>query len=580
MRPLKRIENADVATLFLEMADLLEIKGDSPFRIRAFRRVGQAIENLSDNVGTMLEAGTLIKEPGIGAGTVARIEEILERGTCSDHDALLEALPDGLLEMMRVEGLGPKKVRLFYSELGISSIEALEAAAQQGHLASLPRMGEKSQTKILRAIEAYRRHTGRILLGDALPQAWAIIDVLKQLPQVLAMDLAGSSRRGRETIGDLDLLVAAETSDRVMDAFTAVPWVEEVMLRGDTKCRVKLTTGLHVDLRVVQPHCYGAALHYFTGSKMHNIAIRDRAKRRGLRISEYGVFREQSNQLLGGATEEEIFSALELPLIPPELREDRGELEAAEADALPTLITVEDLRGDLHLHTNASDGSASVEAMVRAAEKLDYQYIAITDHSQALAMAGGLDEARLRAQITELRRLQDEVSDLRILPGIEVDILQDGALDLSISILRELDFVVASVHSHFNMATEQMTARIIRAMESGVVDCIGHPTGRLLGQRDPYPVEMDQLLLRASQLEVAMELNAFPQRLDLSATHCRQAKELKVPVAINTDAHSPHHLTQLECGIATARRGWLEPADVLNALPLSTLLRRRQDRLS
>lgn len=577
---MERMENAHVATLLFQMADLLEIKGDSPFRIRAFRRVGQAVENLAEHVGAMLAAGTLIKEPGIGAGTVARIKEILETGSCADYDELLETMPDGLLEMMRVEGLGPKKVRLFYSELGISSIDALEAAAQQGHLASLPRMGEKSQAKILRAIEAYRRHTGRILLGDALPQAMSIIEVLRQLPPVLAIELAGSSRRGRETIGDLDLLVASEDSDRVMDAFTAFPRVQEVMLRGDTKCSVKLESNLQVDLRVVPPSCYGAALHYFTGSKMHNIAIRDRAKRRGLRISEYGVFKENTDQSIGGATEEEIFAAVELPYIPPELREDRGELEAAEAGELPALITLQDLRGDLHMHTNATDGSASAEAMARAAGKLGYQYIAITDHSQALGVAGGLDEARLRAQITALRRLQEAVTDLRILPGIEVDILPDGELDLPLSLLKELDFVIASVHSHFNLAADQMTARIIRAMESGVVDCLGHPTGRLLGQRDPYLVEMEQVLLRASQLEVAVELNAFPERLDLGAAHCRQAKELKIPVAINTDAHAPHHLTQRECGIATARRGWLEPADVLNAQPLANILQRRADRLS
>jgi DNA polymerase (family X) len=574
-----RIENAEVAALFSEMADILEIKGDNPFRIRAFRRVAQALQNLPEHVKGLLEAGTLASVPGIGEGTIGRIQEIFDTGDCEDHRALVATVPPGLLEMLRLDGVGPKTVRLIHAELGLDSIDALEAAAQAGHIARLPRMGEKSQEKLLRAIEAHRRHKGRILLRDALPQGLALCEELGQLGSVRRIELAGSTRRRLETIGDLDVLVAAESGEEVTERFVTHEKVKDVLARGETRSSVHLGSGLQVDLRVIPPTSFGAALHYFTGSKMHNIAIRDRGKRQGLKISEYGVHREPSGELLfGGATEAEIFAAVGLPFIPPELRESQGEIEAAEEGRLPDLLEEKDLRGDLHMHTKDTDGSATAAEMAAAARALGYAYIAITDHSRALAMARGLDVPRLRAQTRALRELEG-TAGIRILSGIEVDVLADGELDLPREELARLDWVVASVHSHFNMDAEVMTSRIVRAMESGVVDCLGHPSGRLLGQRDAYPVDLDAIVRAARRTGVALELNAFPDRLDLDALHCRQAKEQGVPVVLNTDSHATWHLARREFGIFTARRGWLEARDVLNAGPLEAIVERRRARM-
>jgi DNA polymerase (family X) len=576
---MNRLENADVSRIFSEIADLLELSDGNPFRIRSFRRVAQVIQTLPEHVSTMLEAGTLAKVPGVGEGSLDRIREILQTGTCGDHTELRKAHPPGLLDMLRIEGMGPKTVKLVYTELGISSVEELQAGALAGHLAKLPRMGEKSQAKLLKSIEAFRRHSGRVLLGKALPIGLALLERLRGVPGVVQAELAGSTRRRLETIGDLDVLVAADDYLPAMDSFATAPQVAEVMLRGETKCSVKLASGMQADLRVLSPKCFGAAMHYFTGSKMHNIAIRDRGKRRGLRISEYGVFREQDDTFLGGATEEEVFASVGLPFIPPELRENQGEIEAAEEGRLPKLIEMADLRGDLHVHSTATDGNASLEELAAAARELGYQYLAITDHSKALAMARGLDEARLAEQVREVRELEQKLGSLRLLAGIEVDILPDGSLDLAPEALASLDWVVASVHSHFNLTEEAQTERMLKAMQTGLVDCVGHPSGRLLGQRDAYPVNLDRVIREAVDLCVAMELNAFPDRLDLDALRCRRAKELGVPIAISTDAHAAWHLTQREIGIATARRGWLEARDVLNAGPWETITARRKDRM-
>jgi DNA polymerase (family 10) len=560
------------------MADLMEVVGDSAFRIRAFRRVAEALEALPEPVAAMLRAKTLQKVPGVGKGAIARIQQILETGDCDDLRRLRQALPPGLLQMLRITGVGPKTVALVYNELGIGSIDQLEAAAREGHLAQLPRLGERSQQKLIKAIEAYRRRSGRIPLGQALPEGMEIVEALRSCPGVERVELAGSTRRRRETIGDLDLLVAAAAAQPVMDRFVALPRVEEVLLRGETKCSVRLASALQVDLRVIAPESFGAALHYFTGSQMHNIAIRDRGKRVGLRINEYGVYREPEGERLGGATEQEVFAAVALPWIPPELREDRGEIEAAERGALPRLIEQDDLVGDLHVHTDASDGTASAEQMARAAADLGRQYLAITDHSRS--PGGGIDLEQLGAQTRELRRLEDQLGSIRLLSGVEVDILSDGTLDFDPRRLVELDWVIASVHIGFEMTSHQMTERIARAMRTGVVDCIGHPSGRLLGERDPYPVDLDQLLRQARELGVAMELNAHPSRMDLDAGHCRQARELGVPLAICTDAHRPQQLERVEYGIFTARRGWIEAQHVLNTGPWQAITDRRRQRLA
>ncbi|MBW2735301.1 MAG: DNA polymerase/3'-5' exonuclease PolX [Deltaproteobacteria bacterium] len=572
-------DNKTVAEILARVADLMEIRGDNAFRVRAFRRASQAIENLAEPVSSMLEAKTLSDIPGIGAGAVARASQIVESGTCDDLVQLEKDLPKGLFEMLRIGGLGPKKVKLFYDELGIADLDALETAARAGHLAALPRMGAKSQAKILDEIEAFRRRSGRIPLGVALPQGHAIVEVLRALPGTERVDLAGSCRRGRETIGDLDVLVAADESQEAMDCFVNLPAVAEVMLRGDTKCSVRLDSGLQVDLRVLEPASFGAALHYFTGSKHHNIAVRDRAKRKGLRISEYGVFCESTNERLGGASEEEIFAAVGLPFIPPELRENRGEIEAAEAQKLPRLLEAGDLRGDMHLHTTDSDGKADAVTMVRHAKSLGFDYVAITDHSFGLPVTQGLDAAGLVAQRERLRRIQEEVGGIEVLAGVEAEILADGSLDLPVDVLREQDWVIASVHSGFSMGSEEMTARVIAALDSGVVDCLGHPTGRLLGERDAYAIDLEAVLQAASRAHVAMELNAAPSRLDLNANTCRRAREVGVPVVISSDAHALEQLGALELGVTTARRGWLESKHVLNSWSYEQIQAWRAQRL-
>jgi len=565
------MENNEVAAIFHEMAAILEIKGENPFRVRAFKRVAQAIETLPERASTMAAAGTLARVPGIGKGSQDRITEILTSGDCADHVELRASIPAGLLELARVEGLGPRTIALVYNELGVTSLDELEAAARGGQIATLPRMGEKSQAKLLTAVEAYRRQAGRVRIGDALPQGLALLEALGQHAAVQRIDLAGSSRRRRDTIGDLDLLVASDDAAAVMDCFVSRPAVADVMLRGETRCSVHLRGGLQADLRVVPAASFGAALHYFTGSKMHNIAIRDRAKRKGLRINEYGVFDEASGQQLGGATEEQIFAAVGLPFIPPELRENQGEIEAAAAGELPRLVSEQDLRGELHLHTDATDGKATLREMVAAAVALGHEYIAVTDHSRALTVTQGLDERRLREQVAMIRALEDELGSIRILAGIEVDIHADGTLDLDHDALRELDWVIASVHSHFNLPAQEQTRRLLAAVESGVVDCLGHPSGRILGHREGYPVDLDRVIRRAGELGLALELNGYPDRLDLDAQHCRQARDQGIPVAINTDAHATRQLAQRQYGVYTARRGWLEPRDVLNARPLAEL---------
>ncbi|MCC6748600.1 MAG: DNA polymerase/3'-5' exonuclease PolX [Deltaproteobacteria bacterium] len=573
------MDNRQVAAVFAEMADLSELKGDNPFKVRAFRRMAQAFGELAEPLSALLASGALERLPGIGEGALHRVTELLETGRCADHEALRAEVPAGLLDLLQVEGLGPKTVRLLYDTLGVTSVDALEAAARAGQLAALPRLGQKSQERILKGIEAWRRHRGRTPIGEAMPLGRALLEALRAFPEVERADLAGSLRRGRETVGDLDLLAASQRPEAVMARFASLPEVAEVLARGETKCSVRLGAGLQVDLRVLPPESYGAGLHYFTGSQQHNIAVRDRGKRRGLRVSEYGVFKEAGEARLCGVTEEEVFAAVGLPFIPPELREDRGELEAAEQGRLPALLEERDLLGDLHAHTSYSDGSGSIEEMARAAHAAGLRYLAITDHSKSLTIARGLDEARLEEQVRELRRVEEQLGTVRLLAGIEVDILADGTLDLEAKALRGLEWVVASVHSHFQMTAQDMTARIVRAMETGLVDCVGHPSGRLLGQRDAYPVDLDALLRAAKRTHVALELNAHPTRLDLDAAHCRQARELGVPVVVNTDAHAPTHLGRWGYGVLTARRGWLEARHVLNTKPAAAIERRRRERL-
>ncbi|MEK7851030.1 MAG: DNA polymerase/3'-5' exonuclease PolX, partial [Deltaproteobacteria bacterium] len=515
------MENLDIAKIFYEIADLLEIKGENPFRIRSYRNAGLVIEGLPVNIKSIVERNEeeLEEIPGIGESLHEKIVEILKTGKCRFHQELLKELSPTLLDLLKVSGVGPKKVKLFYDQLGIKSIEALEKAAMAGKLRGLPGMGEKSEEKILKGIESLKKQAGRFGLVIGLSYANQIAEYLNKIPGVIDVVPAGSLRRWKETIGDLDILVTCKKGSAVMERFVAFPDVASVVARGETKSSVVLKNGMQADVRVMEKKAFGAALQYFTGSKAHNVAIRDRAKRMGLKISEYGVFREMDDKWITGEKEEEVYKAVGLPWIPPELRENRGEIEAAEKGSLPELIKVEDIKGDLHVHTRESDGGNTIEELVDYAVKKGYEYIAITDHSKAVGIAHGLNEERLLRQIEEIdkfnSKLKDQNSKFKVLKGTEVDIKGDGSLDLDEKVLKKLNIVVGAVHSRFNMPEDEMTNRLIAAMETGIVSVIAHPTGRLLTGREAYPVNMERVFDAAIKSKVAMEVNAYPDRLDL-----------------------------------------------------------------
>ncbi len=576
-----RMENSEVASVFSEMADLLHIRGGDPHRIRSFRRTARILDNLPESVAVMVRFGTFGKWPGIGPGSVRRVKEILKTGTCDDHRKLRQELPDGLRDMLEVKGLGASTIRLIWNNLKVGSLAELEYAARNGTLLKLPRIGERTAARILKGIEDHRQRIGKIPYVRARRTGMSIVETLSELPAVDQIALGGSIRRGKANIGDLDILVAADEPEVVAQRFLTMPFAEEILARGTGRCSIRLASRQQVDLRILPPENWGAGLHYFTGSALHNIAIRVRGlKLAGIKISDKGIFvRNTENRLDPGRTEEEIFAAVGLPWIPPELRENTGEIEAAAQGKMPNLVTRDHLRGDLHMHTVASDGKGTVVEMIDASLALGHEYIAITDHTQNLSIANGLDEARLAAQIRHIREVEDSVGRIRVAAGTEVDILQDGTLDIELGLLQQLDWVVASVHSHFQMSGAEMTDRLVRAMETGVVDCIGHPTNRRLGHRKPSELDLERLLKTARRLGVAMEVNGNPGRMDLSDKHCRRAREMGVPLVISTDAHSPKHLRYQEFGLITARRGWVEPRNVLNTSPWSEIADRRRDRL-
>jgi len=573
-------ENSEVARVFSEMADLLHIRGGDPHRIRSFRRTARILENLPERAAAMVRFGTLAKWPGIGPGSMRRIKQILNTGTCDDHRALRQQLPDGLRDLLQVKGIGASTIRIIWNNLKVGSLDELEYAARTGLLRTLPRMGDRTVNRILRGIEDYRNRLGKVPFMQARRTGLRLVDALRTSAPVHQIALGGSVRRGKAEIGDLDILVATDDFEEVAQRFLSLPEVEQVLLRGTGRCSIRLPNRQQVDLRILPIENWGAGLHYFTGSALHNIAIRARGlKLADLKISDKGIFRRDTTDCLDpGRTEEIIFAAVGLPWIPPEIRENTGEIEAGARGRLPTLVDRSDLRGDLHMHTVASDGSGTARDMVDAALELGHEYIAITDHTQSLTVANGLDERRLAEQQHHIQALEDRVGRIRIAAGVEVDILADGSLDIDTDLLRSLDWVIASVHSHLDMSGAEMTERLIRAMESGVVDCIGHPTNRRLGHRGPSELDIEKLLTTARRLGVALEVNGNPGRMDLQDTHCRQAREAGVPVAINTDAHSPHHLRYQEFGLLTARRGWIEPKDVLNCRPWEELADRRRAR--
>ncbi len=556
------IDNPAIARIFTEIGDLLEIKGENPFKIRAYRNAADTIVNSPERIAELPDAA-LLKIPGIGKDLASRIREIVETGDTSYHRDLLEQFPPTILDLLRLQGVGPKTVALLYGTLNIRTLDDLEQAARDGRLRELRGMGAKKEALILKALEERRRFSGRHLMPEAYDQAAALVDDLRAHAADALVTPVGSLRRGCETCGDLDILASGADAG-LMDDFIQYRTVERVLGRGDTKSSVLLSGGFQADLRLVPADSRGAALQYFTGSKAHNIALRDRAIQRGLKLNEYGLYR--NDERVAGADEAGLYAALGLAFIPPELRENRGEIGAAESGALPRLIELGDVRGDVHMHTTTTDGRDEVEAMAVAARAAGLRYVAITDHSKALAMANGLDERRALEHARHIREVGARLEGITLLAGIECDILPDGTLDLADDCLAELDFAIASVHSRFNQDERQMTDRILKAMECRWVDMIGHPTGRLLLRRDPYRVDLEALVAAAARLGVALEINCQIDRLDLSDVNARLAKERGAKIIIGTDAHSQAGFGVLRWGVLVARRAWLEPRDVLNTL--------------
>ena len=573
------MHNLDIARIFNEIADILELKGENAFKIRAYRKAALTIETLAQDLKVIAERGgvkELRKIPGIGDGIANKIVEIAETGDCKKHVELKQETPSELLELLAIPRVGPKTIVKLHQELGITNIAELEQAAKSHKLAGLPGFGAKAEENILKGIEQYRGYQGRVLLSKALPYAELIVTELKKLDAVERIVIAGSLRRMRETIGDIDILVVSKRPSEVMDAFTSLEGVEDVIAKGETKSSVRLK-GLNADVRVVDSVSFGAASHYFTGSKQHNIRIRELGVKKGLKINEYGVFRGEER--IGGEIEEDVFAKVGLTYIPPELREDRGEVEAAKAGRIPKLIELSDLKGDLHVHTNWSDGKNSVEEMANAAVALGYEYIAVADHSPAVGIAGGLTEDEIAPRREEIEKVNKSFEDadvkFRVLDAVEVDIKSDFSLDFSDEILKEFDLVVGAVHTKFTQDRETMTKRIVTAMENPNVDIIAHPTGRLLGKRDPYEVDMEQLMAAAKDTETLLELNSFPERLDLNDIHCKMAKDYGVLIAFSTDAHDTMQMRDVRrYGVATARRGWLEAKDVVNTRSLEDVGKR------
>jgi len=568
------VDNTKVARIFREMADLLAIKGENPFRIRAYGRAADIIETLSGNVGELYREGKLNKIPGIGKGILEKIETIIKTGTLPAYEELKSALPPGLIELLSVPDVGPRTARLLYEKIGIKSIQELEEAARKGKLRDLPGLGAKKEENILRGIKLYKMRTSRILLGKALPIVDEVLAELKEKASSFIQEIspAGSLRRGKETIGDIDILATSSDPLSLMDIFSHLSFVDEVLAKGETKSSILTCQGLQMDLRVVPPDCFGAAIQYFTGSKSHNIRLRERAIKRGLKINEYGVF-NQKGEKIAGREEEEVYRCLGLSFIPPELREDRGEIEAAESGILPCLICEKDIKGDLHMHTNYSDGKHSIEEMAEEARKRGYEYIAITDHSSSLKIAGGLSIQKLLSQVERIKKINSRFKDFVILTGAEVDIRQDGSLDFPDEILSRIDVVIAAIHTGFKQDERTMTQRIIKAIRHPLVKILAHPTGRLLGEREGYAVDLDKVFNVAKEEGVWLEINSQPDRLDLEDYWSMEAKRRGIKMVINTDAHSKESLDFIRLGVITARRGWLEKEDVVNTLSLDDLLR-------
>jgi DNA polymerase (family 10) len=570
------MKNKELADLFAKMADILEFKNENPFKISAYRRASRVLGDLTQDISEIAESGELKKVPGIGEGMAQKIEEYLKTGKISKYEEVKKGIRDELIAMMEIPGMGPKTLAMIHKEKGISNLSGLEKAIENGSLIGLPGMGEKKAENIKRGIDLLKASKGRMNLGVAFPLAKRIVETLREKTGSKKIEWAGSLRRMRENIGDIDILATGLNHEKIIHAFTHLPEVKEVLASGETKASVIVEGGVQIDIRVVEEDSYGAALQYFTGSKGHNIHLRGIAKAKGIKINEYGVFKGERK--IGGKEEKDIYKILGMDWIEPELREDRGEIEAAQKGTLPKLIQEPEIKGDLHVHSKWSDGTSSIEEIAKVAQKRGYQYVALCDHSKSLRIAHGLDETRLLKQIEEIDRINEKLKGFQILKGTEVDILTDGKIDHPDTVLRRLDYVVAAVHSGFKQEKEKMTKRIVRALENPLVHCLAHPTGRLLGARAPYEVDIDEVMEAAKKHGKILEINATLERLDLDDVHCMKAKEMGIRMAIGTDSHHPEQLWMISLGVGVARRGWLETPNVLNTLSLKEILKwcRRQ----
>jgi DNA polymerase (family 10) len=568
------MDNKSIASVLYETADLLEIDGQDSFRIRSYRNAAQTIEALPQQVVDLIqEPKKLLEVPGIGRGMLLNLQQLLGEGRLAVHAELLKKYNPSMLELFKIQGLGPKTIALIWSAYQVSDLDGVEKLAREGKIRTLPRMGEKHEQKLLKAIENYRRIGGRFLLDTAERLAEQLVAHLLSAPGVDKVTPAGSLRRGRDTVGDLDILVTGkactqdESRQKITEHLLRFPGLMEIIAQGENKVSFRQRNGMQVDVRLLPPESFGAAMQYFTGSKAHNVALRQRALKMGFTLSEYSLANLKTEKPVAGKNEEEIYAKLKLDFIPPELRENLGEIEAAARHELPKLLELADIQGDVHMHTVETDGRNTIEEMAEAARERGYQYMAITDHSKNLAFANGLTDERALVHIERIRAAEKKMKGIRIFAGIEVDILGDGALDLSDSVLEEMDIVIASVHSHFNQDRDTMTARLLTAISNPNVSVLGHPTGRQLLRRDAYPFDLDAVLKAAAINRVAMELNAFPDRLDLCDVHLRAAKQHGVKIVINTDSHHTSHLEKMRYGVTQARRAWLTRDDVLNALP-------------
>jgi len=558
------MKNSEIAKVFQDIADLLELKGENPFKIRAYQRTVRSIEHLPVELEKLAKEDKLREVPGVGEAIASKITELVTTGKLEFYEKLKAEFPEGISTLLDVPGIGPKTAMALSSELGIKSVDELEAAIVGGKVAGLYRLGDKTAENILHQIQALHRKDQRIPLGEALPIVEEIVAGLREKTRVKNLIPAGSLRRFRETVGDIDLMGTADDARPVIDAFTTLPQVKEILVSGTTKASVVVSGELQTDLRIVEHDCFGSLLQYFTGSKQHNINLRERARRQGLSLSEYGITSLKSGEIEKFATEEAFYQRLGLPLIPPEIREGGAEIERAEHGTLPQLVELSDIRGDFHVHTDWSDGHDSIEAMALAAKALGYQYLGITDHSGGRGIAHGLSAERLIEQMREIKRIDERLDGIRLLSGIEVDIRADGSLDLPDDLLQELDVVIAAVHSGFSESQEQMTGRMIATMENPNVDILAHPTCRLLAEREPVAIDMEAIFQTAARTKTMLEINAMPNRLDLKDIHAYRARELGVKLAINTDAHATDHLRFMRFGVGVARRGWCQAKDIVN----------------